>query len=290
MPTTFTPLLGAPELASSQAQKEEKHNEALRILEAFATRSIVLDRDLSAAPGSPSDGDRYLVKATPAGGDAWEGHTGEIAIFVNTAWIFVPVFEGLEIEVVDEDAAFVRRGGSWIAIGGGGGGVQSVPIMAAAMTARTTNGAAIGTAELTTNKIMLAALDFDQSTIEYAQFMFPMPKSWDEGTVTAQFIWTASSGSGDVIFGIQAVALSNDDALDTAFGTAQEVTDTLLSANDQHTTAFTSAVTIGGTPAEGDLVVFQVYRKASAGGDTIAADVKLLGIRLNYTTNAADDS
>jgi len=170
------------------------------------------------------------------------------------------------------------------------GGVQSVPILAAAMTARTTNGAAAGTTETTTNKVMLATLDFDASTDEFAQFMFPMPKSWNEGTITAQFIWTAASGSGDVIWGIQGVAVSEADALDAAFGTAQTVTDTLTTAEDNHTTSFTSAVTIGGSPAEGDLVCFQVYRDANAGGDTLAVDAKLIGIRLNFTTNAADDS
>lgn len=174
--------------------------------------------------------------------------------------------------------------------GGGSGGVQSVPIMAAAMTPRTTNGAATGSVETTTNKVMLPSLDFDQSTIKYAQFMFPMPKSWNESTVTAQFVWTAASGSGDVIWGIQGIALSDDDAFDTAFGTAQEVTDTLHATNDQHTTAFTSAVTIGGTPNELDIVVFQVYRKASDGSDTLSADAKLIAIRLNITTNAGDDS
>lgn len=170
------------------------------------------------------------------------------------------------------------------------GGVQSVPILAAAMTARTTNGAASGSTELSTNKIMLETFDFDQSTEEYVQFMFPMPKSWNESTVTAQFEWTAASGTGDVIWGIQGVAFSNDDAMDAAFGTAAEVTDTLITANDNHKTSFTSAVTIGGTPAEGDLVCFQVYRKAANGSDTLTADAKLIGIRLNITTNAADDS
>jgi hypothetical protein len=175
-------------------------------------------------------------------------------------------------------------------VAGASGGVQSIPILAAAMTPRTTNGAATGSGEFSTNKVMLASLDFDASTIEYAQIMFPMPKSWDEGTVTVQFIWTAASSSGDVIWGAQGMSLSDGDPLDTAFGTAQEVTDTLTTANDQHTTAFTSAITIGGTPNQGDLVALQFYRKASDGGDTLGADAKLIGVRLNITTNAADDS
>lgn len=170
------------------------------------------------------------------------------------------------------------------------GGVQSVPILASAMTARTTNGAAAGSTETTTNKVMLPTLDFDASTIEYAQFLFPMPKSWNEGTVTAKFIWTAASGSGDVIWGLQAIAISEADPLDVAFGTAQEVTDSLTTALDNHTSSATSAITVGGTPQPEDLVAFQVYRKASDGSDTLAVDAKLLAVVLNITTNAADDS
>lgn len=170
------------------------------------------------------------------------------------------------------------------------GGVQSIPVLAAAMTPSTTNGAAATTTETGTNDVMLPTLNFDAATQEHAQFLFPMPKSWDEGTVTAQFIWTADSGSGDVIWGIQAVAISEGDALDASWGTAQEVTDTLTTAGDNHTTSFTSAATIGGSPAEGDLVAFRVYRKAADGGDTLGVDARLIGIRLNITTNAADDS
>ena len=164
-----------------------------------------------------------------------------------------------------------------------------MPVAAAAMKGRTTNGAATGSSETTTNKIMVETLDFDQSTNEYAQFYLPMPKSWDEGTVTAKFIWTAGS-TGDVVWGIQGVAISDDDALDAAFGTAQTVTDSVTAANDVMHTSFTAAMTIGGTPAERDLVVFQVYRDAAAGGDTVAADAKLLAIVLKITTNAKDDS
>jgi hypothetical protein len=75
---------------------------------------------------------------------------------------------------------------------------------------------------------------------------------------------------------MQAVACSNDDTLDVAFGTAQTSTDTLLTALDQHTGPTSSAITIAGSPAAEDLVVFQVYRNASSGSDTLAVDAKLL--------------
>lgn len=163
-------------------------------------------------------------------------------------------------------------------------GKQTVAVPAYGMTPRTTNGAAPGVSETTTNKIMVNTLDYDASTQEYAQFQMHMPEGWNEGTVSARFRWTAGSGSDNVIWGIQAVALSDDDALDTAFGTAVEVTDTLLLANDVHLTDETGAMTIGNSPGARDLVIFQVYRKAADAGDTLAVDAKLLGVDLYYTT------
>jgi hypothetical protein len=285
-----TPRTGAPELTESQSAKEEAHNEALRYIEQGAGHFIIEDRNLSAPAGSETDGQAFIVSGTGTG--AWAGHDGDIAFKMNTGWEFINVAEGMTFWVKDEDKFLLATSGSTF-IEFKAGGVQSVPIMAAAMTARTTSGAAAGSVELTTNKIMLATLDFDPAADEFAQFMVPMPKSWNEGTVTAQFIWTAAAGTAaqTVTWGIQAVAISNDDALDAAFGTAQLVSDALLAVNDQHTSAFTSAITIGGTPAEGDLVIFQVYRDADhATDDTLTGDAKLIGVRLNFTTNAADDS
>ena len=168
-------------------------------------------------------------------------------------------------------------------------GKQMMPWLASALTVRTSNGAAPGTTESTTNKVMLETLDFDQSTDEFAQFRLPMPKRWNEGTITAQFRWTASA-TGDVVWGIQAVALSDDDAVDSAFGTAQTVTDGVTASGDLMVSAETSALTIAGTPAEGDIVIFQVYRDADNGSDTLAADAKLIAVDLFITYNAGNDA
>ena len=153
------------------------------------------------------------------------------------------------------------------------------------MISRTTNGAADGTDESTTNKVMVATKDFDPSTTEYAQFQIRMPESWNEGTVTAEFSW-AAGGTGTVIWAIQGLARSDSDVIDTAFGTAQTVTDTVTTVGDIMISNFTAAVTIAGTPAAGDVVFFQVYRN----GGTLASDAKLIGVTIKFTINAADDS
>lgn len=169
-------------------------------------------------------------------------------------------------------------------------GPQTIWVPAGAMIARTTNGAASGTVETTTNDVMLRTLDFNAATNEYAQFNVRMPKGWNESTVTAYFVWSNASGTGNVVWGLQGLGLSNDDVLDSAFGTAQEVTDGVTAAGDLMQSAETSAITIGGTPAEADWVVFQVYRNAASGSDTLAVDARLHGVALIYTTDTANDA
>lgn len=163
----------------------------------------------------------------------------------------------------------------------GGGGEGARWIGAGEMIPRVTNGAGIDGEELATNKINLDYLAFDAGTAEYSQASF----SWPSGmaTMTAKVYWTAASGSGAVVWGVQARCYADDDALDQAQGTAQTVTDTLLAASDTHISAATSAITPGGTVATGNLCVVQVYRDATSGSDTLAVDARLIGIRLEFS-------
>lgn len=168
-------------------------------------------------------------------------------------------------------------------------GKQTIGIPAGALTSRATKGPADGSVEMTTNKNMVISKDFDASTAEYAQFIVPMPKGWNEGTVQLQFGWSHASGSGNVVWAGRAVAISDDDAQDVAFGTAQSVTDAGGTANDLYISGLTSAITIAGTPAEGDMVMFEVYRDAANGSDTLGVDARLQFVKVIYTTNAATD-
>lgn len=169
-------------------------------------------------------------------------------------------------------------------------GLATIPVLAAAMQAATTNGAASGTVETATNKVLYRTLDFDTTTQEFAGFVIPMPKSWNNGTVTFQPIWTFASSSGGVVWALQGVACSDDDAGDVAYGTEQTSTDTALTAGDVHVGPTSAAITIAGTPATGDLIFFRVKRVPADGSDTLGADARLIAIRLFFTQNAADDT
>jgi hypothetical protein len=171
-------------------------------------------------------------------------------------------------------------------------GKHSIWIPAVAMYPRTTNGAAIGSVELSTNKIMLKTLDFDPTTQEFAQFAVRMPKGWNEGTVSFIPVWShpATATNFGVVWALQAVAISDGDALDAAFGTEQTSSPTGGTTDDLYQGSESSAITIGGTPAENDYVIFQIKRNVSDGSDNLAVDARLHGIVLFYTISAPTDA
>ena len=169
-------------------------------------------------------------------------------------------------------------------------GKETIWVPAVAMYPNTTNGCAdIAQVELS-NGPEIKTLDFDKDSDENAQFSVAFPKSWNEGTVTFQAFFTAdSTNTGTVSWDLAGVAVSDDDTCNVAFGTAVAPTAKAHSgtANDLDVTAESGAVTIAGTPAAGDQVFFQITRDVS--DDSLTADAKLLGIKLFFTTDAAND-
>jgi hypothetical protein len=128
--------LKLPYIVAAQAQKHVTHNEALRALDAIV-QLMVLDKDLAAPPGSPAEGSRYIVAASPTG--AWAGQAGRIAAFQDGAWAFYAPLEGWLAWIADENAAYVFDGATWGALSGGGASVNPTPLVGVNATADTTN-------------------------------------------------------------------------------------------------------------------------------------------------------
>ena len=168
-------------------------------------------------------------------------------------------------------------------------GKETIWIPAVAMYGNSTNGAASAQVELS-NGPEIKVLDFDKDTDEFAQFAIAFPKSWNAGTVTFQAFFTATStNTGTTSWGLSAVALADSGDLNTAFGTQVVATAKAHSgtSNDLDVAAESGAVTIAGSPGADEYVFFQVSRDVSA--DNLSADARLLGIKLFFTTNAAND-
>ena len=172
-------------------------------------------------------------------------------------------------------------------------GKETIWIPSAAITPTQSNGCASRTqVETTSGRPDMDVLDFDASSDEHAQFSVAFPKSWNAGTITFQVYWTTTATDTDgVTWGLQGVAVSDNDTIDVAYGTAVVVDDAALSAaEDLCVTAESGAVTIAGSPADNDIVYFRIFRDVSDSNDTATEDARLIGVKIFFTTDLANDA
>lgn len=107
---TASTNIGLPFIEAAQAQKHVTHNEALRTLDALVMLAVK-DRDLTAPPDSPAEGDRYIVKAAGSGGFA--GKDDQVAHYSDGGWTFYPPRRGWTCYVEDEGALLAWDGEAW---------------------------------------------------------------------------------------------------------------------------------------------------------------------------------
>ncbi len=105
-----TENLSLPYIMPAQAQKHVTHNEAIKALDALL-HLAVLSRTVSAPPGSPAAGDRYIVPAGATGG--WTGQANAVAAWQDGAWAFYAPREGWLAYVLDENRLLAFRAGDW---------------------------------------------------------------------------------------------------------------------------------------------------------------------------------
>ena len=191
------------------------------------------------------------------------------------------------INIAPNGNGVVQAGGVAVKIAG----KETIWVPAVAMYPNTTNGcAALAQVELS-NGPEIKTLDFDKDSDENAQFAVAFPKSWNEGTITFQAFFTAdSTNTGTVSWALAGVSCADNDTINVAFGTAVAPTAKAHSgtANDLDVTAESGAVTIAGSPSTDEEVYFQITRDVSE--DSLTADAKLLGIKIFFTTDAANDA
>jgi len=193
----------------------------------------------------------------------------------------------VDININPKGSGVLKSGSAAVKIAG----KESIWVPALAMYPNSTNGCAdLAQTELS-NGPEIKTLDFDKDSDEFAQFAVAFPKSWNEGTVTFQAFFTAdTTNTGTTAWGLSAVAIADDDSINTAFGTQVVATAKAMSgtANDLAVANESGAVTIAGSPSTDEQVFFQISRDVSA--DSLTADAKLLGIKLFFTTDAANDA
>jgi hypothetical protein len=235
-----TPLIGAPELVASQAVPETTVNEIARYLEQGANAFRIKDRDLSAPPGSPADGDRYIVAGTGTG--AWAGHDGDIAFYMSSSWNFINIAEGMFFRIEDENKNLVSTSG---------GAFEEL---------------AVGAASNPTESIIIACSDETTAiTTGTAKVTFRMPYAFTLSAVRAS-VTTAPTGS--------TIIIDINEAGSTILSTKLSI-----DASEKTSTTAASAAVISDTALADDAEISVDFDQVGATIAGAGVKVYLIGVR-----------
>lgn len=117
---TTSPKLGLPLIDNQQSTPEVTHNAAIMALQALALGAVSIT---NTPPGSPADGDTYIIGTSPTG--VWSGKASKIATYYG-GWIYLPGVDsdgaaitmgatqnGLSIWLVSANALYYWNGTVW---------------------------------------------------------------------------------------------------------------------------------------------------------------------------------
>jgi hypothetical protein len=108
-----TTNLALPYIDPNQNQKSVTHNAALTMLDALVN-AAVQSATLAAPPGSPADGQRWIVASGGTG--AWAGEDGKLAAWQDGAWAFYAPPAGTLAFNVATGGLILSTGSAWVTL------------------------------------------------------------------------------------------------------------------------------------------------------------------------------
>lgn len=105
-----SPILNLTEMAGSQSQPHVIVNAHLRALEVFG-QVIALTQGGNTPPGSPAEGDAYVVGTSPTG--AWATH-GKAVAYYSAGWKFLAPANGWRAFSVADGDYYRYNGSTWV--------------------------------------------------------------------------------------------------------------------------------------------------------------------------------
>ena len=105
--------LALPYLGASQSQKHVTVNEGLRFLDVLV-QIAVKSAALSAPPGVPADGQRWIIGPAPTG--LWAGRATQIAAWQDGAWVFYAPKDGWLAWNEATLTSLVFSAGAWVSL------------------------------------------------------------------------------------------------------------------------------------------------------------------------------
>ncbi|CAN5751372.1 hypothetical protein BH23CHL7_BH23CHL7_17410 [soil metagenome] len=139
--------------------------------------------------------------------------------------------------------------------------------------------------ERPTNRQNAVVAEFPDGSQTDATFLTVMPSDYNGGTLVARFVWLIATGSTQTCrWQLQARGYADAQTRDQACGTAQAVDDAgTATAYQVLISGSTPAITPGGSPAGGNLMLFRASRLGAHANDTLTQTALLAGVLIEYS-------
>ena len=253
------------------------HNQVVELLGVWLNCAVQSIGD-TVPPGSPVNGERYIVGASATG--AWATHDDELAIYRDGWQFYAPPAAGVPIiKNLDDGTDWECVAGVWAEkAGGGGGGAWFVRFTPRDHEPPTSDYATLDT------RNSRPVLDFDTTTQEAAVFSAVLPNDYASAGVTIDiFCAMTSATSGTVGWDVafERTQASTDDIDSDSFATAQTVTAATVPGTSGHVLKMSINVSDGAdmdSVAAGELFRLRVRRDVA--NDTAAGDAELLAVTM----------
>jgi hypothetical protein len=180
--------------------------------------------------------------------------------------------------------ATVTRVGVW----------RTITIEAGAMRPSVTNGATISTnMSGGTDYITDDVYEFDDTTLQSVEWKMQMPQEWALGDLRWEAWGYSTNTIGTNIYGLKAKSVAANEDPSASWGSEAQHS---AAGGAISTTAGrpfntpTTAMTVGGTPAIGELVYFKLSRKPADVSDNLVGKSKLAKVVLHYFESVTEVS
>jgi len=143
----------------------------------------------------------------------------------------------------------------------------------------------------TTDRTRWQGWTFSQTSTNGVNVILPAPTAWNLGDVNVQILWKtdALEASTTNMWAVAVGTIGDDETGGAVLGSRVTIPDvTLNDTNKVHKTAWSSAITPGGTPAEGDALLLSVQRWPGHASDTMSINARLIAVSLEYTESTTE--
>lgn len=290
-----SPRLGLPYLVAGQAQKELSHNDALNDLESLAQISVI-NRTTSTPPATPSDGDSYIIGASPTG--AWAGNANAVASYYS-GWRIKPAKTGWIAYVQAEAVLVIFDGTAWNIFKG------VVPLGSAAAPSYSFVGDSdTGIYSPGANQLAVATAGVQRLTVDATGNTALSGGLTVSGTITGSITGNAatvttnanltgdvtSTGNTTTVAKIAGVAVGTPTGTgNVVFSAAPTLTGTLSTANHTITSVSVNALAVGANGTTNPVLSVNTSTASVAAGISIVGGAAGFGTSISAISSATND-